>query len=77
MCIPKWLIGTISTVITAVILGLGAWIFNANATISSMKKDDVACMDKYNTFDQNYGKALEKMDKRLDRIESKLDRALK
>jgi tetrahydromethanopterin S-methyltransferase subunit G len=41
-----------------------------------MQKDDQAIYEKYTVLDANTGRSFEKLEKRLDRIENKLDKVL-
>jgi hypothetical protein len=76
MRIPKWITTAAGSILVAGIIFLCGWIFNTNAKIIGMQKDDQAIYEKYRSMDDNTGKAFEKIDKRFDRFEGKLDRVL-
>lgn len=73
MKIPTWILGVVGTGLVALILSCGAWIFHANADLSSNKAEHQYITEKQIGFESNMGDALKKLDKRLDRIESKID----
>jgi len=74
MKIPHWLVGVITTVLTALIIGGFAWAWNINAQSASTEMRVDGLNSSMIEFKGNMGTAFTEINKRFDRIDNKLDR---
>ena len=74
MILPKWVLGVVSTLVTALICAGFAWGWSINAEFSSTKTLVDSHHESCIKFESDVGTAFQALDKRLDRIENKIDR---